>query len=455
MKKGIYAWLLCVVLVCGLFLGAPQSVLADSTYPEGPLVYAEGYFVLDADTGEVLAAKNGDERLYPASITKVLSALVVLENCDDLQDTLTFTKMSFTGIDSHSSTISPLPVEGEIMTVEDALYGMMLPSCNICANALAEYVAGSLEEFADMMNEKAKEIGANDSHFVTANGLHDDNHYSTPHDMALIFQEALKNPEFRKLDSTVNYTIYETNKCGARKLEMSHKMVSGQYECEGVFAGKTGRTNEAQRTLLTAAERNGRTVITVIMKSREDQFYNDTKVLMDYAYGRIQQTVGEYEWIPCNDTVWATGQVNVRELDNPYSTIEGCLTAGQSYERIAKYENWAKIKFGDGEYYVSSAYLSLTDPAKGEPTLDTVASREPVTDPVPSMTETEEETENYQNGGGSDGPEASGETETETESGSQIWLWILLVVLILVFLVCAALFVMMLRNDRRRRYRRR
>lgn len=457
MKKRTYALLtFCWILLLCLIMPAAGQAWADEAYPEGPQVYAEGYFVMDADTGEVLAAKNGDERFYPASITKVLTALVVLENCDNLNDRLTFSKTAFTGIDSHSSSMNPVPAEGETMTVKDALYGLILPSCNASANALAEYVSGSIEDFAGLMNKRAKEIGAVNSNFVTVNGLHNDNHYSTPHDMALIFQEALKNKEFLKIDTTVNYTVPATNKCGERQLQMSHQMVNGQYECEGVYAGKTGRTNEAQRTLLTVAERNGRRVITVIMKSNENQYYNDTKVLMDYGFGRIQQTADEYKWTECNDKVWATGQVNVRELDNPYSTIKGCLTAGQSYERIAKYQNWAKIRFGDGEYYVSAGFLSLTDPATGKVTLDTEPAREPVTEPAPTTAPEISGTEAVtQNGGADSSRERTTQASEKAESGSQIWIWVLLVVLIVVCLCCGAALVSMVIHDRRNRRGRR
>ena len=243
-----------------------------------------GYCVMDTDTGEIIIHKNMDEQFYPASITKVLTALVTLENCDNLDDTITFSDWAINSCTANSSTMPPKGMVGEQMTVRDVLYGMLLSSGNECANALAEYIGGDINTFAEMMNEKAKELGATNSHFVNAHGLHDPNHYTTPHDMALIYQAALENPTFREIDSTATYTIPATNMTGARALSMGHKMVNGQLPFEGVFAGKTGNTAEAGRTLLTAAERNGHTLISVVMKSNNDKFYLDTEILLEYGF---------------------------------------------------------------------------------------------------------------------------------------------------------------------------
>jgi D-alanyl-D-alanine carboxypeptidase len=155
----------------------------------------------------------------------------------------------------------------EVMTVRDALFGLMLNSSNECASALAVYTAGSIPAFTDMMNARAQEIGAVNTHFVNAHGLHNDDHYTTPHDMALIFQEALKNDEFRYIDSSKEYIIPQTNKNAARTVQTTNSFLNGAFPYEGVFAGKTGNTPVSGRTLCTAFYRDGIGILTVIMKS--------------------------------------------------------------------------------------------------------------------------------------------------------------------------------------------
>ncbi len=352
----IMAVIVSLSMLFGLDLGEVRAEL------EGPDVFAEGYCVMDTDTGEIIIHKNMDEQFYPASITKVLTAFVTLENCDNLDDTITFSDWAINSCTANSSTMPPKGMVGEQMTVRDVLYGMLLSSGNECANALAEYIGGDINTFAEMMNEKAKELGATNSHFVNAHGLHDPNHYTTPHDMALIYQAALENPTFREIDSTATYTIPATNMTGARALSMGHKMVNGQLPFEGVFAGKTGNTAEAGRTLLTAAERNGHTLISVVMKSNNDKFYLDTEILLEYGFNILEGDLPPVQWEEKDETVWATGNVKIREFPSTYASEKGFLETGDSVERIATYEGWSKVKIGEDEYYISSQYLTTQDP---------------------------------------------------------------------------------------------
>ena len=202
---------------------APQTV--ENSYElHGPDIYGETYCVIDGNTGEVLYSKDPEKKMYPASCTKMLTALLVLENVPDLSQTLTFTKSAI-DIDPSSSTLEPKAMVGETMTVKDALYGMLLKSANECGAMLGEYVAGSEAAFADMMNAKAAEIGCTNSHFMNAYGIHHDEHYTTAHDLALILRACMQNERYRELNATKSYIIPDTNMCGARAFNIGHAMI--------------------------------------------------------------------------------------------------------------------------------------------------------------------------------------------------------------------------------------
>ena len=398
--------------ICTIFVTTMSSYVTSSAEGtlEGPDVYAEGYCVMDADTGEVIIQKNMNEKFHPASITKTLTALVVLEEDYNLRDTITFSDNAIHSLSADSSTLPPMAQVGEQMSVKDVLYGMMLSSANECSNALAEYIAGSTEKFAKLMNEKAKEVGAKNSHFVNAHGLDDENHYTTPYDMAMIFKAGLENKMFKKIVSTPTYTIEQTNMTPARNLEMGHRMVNGNYQCDGVFAGKTGRTPLAGRTLLTAATRDGRTLISVVMKSNDDEFYNDTAIILEYGFGIASGKMEPVVWQDAKETIWATGNVKIREFPSVYSKEKGILQKGQSIERIATYGDWCKIQVGDNIYYVSNDYVTNIDPSKPpEETSEEITTEEVVT--------SEETTEkNYKNGDGNEYNEENVSSSQERSS---------------------------------------
>lgn len=355
--KKLSMFCIVVTMVVGL---VRQNVQAEM---QGPDVCADGYCVLDWETGEVIISKNKDEKLYPASITKVLTALVVVENVDDLDETITFSKYAIESLSVRSSTLNPTAQIGEQMTVRQALYGMLLVSANECATALAEYTGGSEKNFAEMMNKRAKEIGATNSHFVNAHGLHDKQHYTTPYDIALIFSEVLRNETVSEILQTTTYTIPATNKSDARNLQIGHGMLNGKESYEGVFAGKTGRTEQAGRTLLTACEREGHTLISSLMKSEDYKFYLDQKIIFDYAFGQVTGTMSTpFQWDEKEETVWATGNVTIREYPSIYSISVGILEEGQSLTRLATYEKWSMVQCESGVYYIGSAYLTTEDP---------------------------------------------------------------------------------------------
>lgn len=247
-----------------------------------PAVAAEGAVLLDAATGQVLYGKNQDQQFYPASITKVMTALVVLERCN-LNDIVTFSETATTNLESGAVSLGISA--GDQLTVEQCLYGLLLKSANEIGNGLAEHVAGSVEAFADLMNAKARELGCRNTHFVNPHGLNDENHKTTPYDMALIMRAALQNETFRKIDTTRTYEFPATKKAAARTITMGHKMMypSDSRYYEGIIGGKTGYTSKAGNTLVTGAERNGVRLIAVVMKA-SGTHYTDTKALLDYGF---------------------------------------------------------------------------------------------------------------------------------------------------------------------------
>lgn len=255
------------------------------TDPNAPAIEANSAIVIDAKTGYILYGKNETKRCYPASITKVMTCLVALEHVN-MTDTITFSEDAIWGIERDSNHIA-LDV-GEQITAEQCFYGILLQSANEAAWGMAEHVGGSLEGFADMMNQKAAELGCKDTHFVNANGLHDDNHYTTAYDMALITQAAIQNPMFRTIDETTYYQIPPTNLCEEpRDLWHQLKMLypTSPYYYEPLEGGKTGFTDQARNTLVTYAEKNGMELICVMMDCEgAANCYKDTAALYDYYF---------------------------------------------------------------------------------------------------------------------------------------------------------------------------
>lgn len=304
MKKLVNFIYIMLSLVLCLSIAQPVSTKAatessekkaeeNSVWPEGPKassISADSAIVMEASTGLILYEKKANKTHYPASITKIMTTLLCLEN-SSLDDVVTFSKEAVYGIEPGSSHIA-IDV-GEKLTMKDTLYGIMLESANEACLGAAEHVAGSIDAFVDMMNEKAKELGCKNTHFVNPNGLHDDNHYTTAYDMALISQAALKNETFREITGTKSYTIPKTNLKGPRTwIKNHHQMLNGykypQYEYDYCIGGKTGYTIRAGHTLVTFAKKDGMTLICVLMKAdgptAASNEYTDTKCLLDFGF---------------------------------------------------------------------------------------------------------------------------------------------------------------------------
>lgn len=243
--------------------------------------------MLNCNTGQVLFEKNAHTKFYPASITKVMTALLVAENCS-LSETVTFSKAATTNLESGAVTISL--TEGDQLTVEQSLYALMLKSANEVANGLAEHVSGSISGFTAKMNERARALGCLNTNFANSNGLNNTTHMTTPYDMALITRAAFENPTVAKVASTLSYKMPATKKGAAKTVTMGHKMLysTDSRYYEGIIGGKTGYTSKAGNTLVTCAQRDGVRLVAVVMKSSQTH-YADTKAMLDYGFARIGQ----------------------------------------------------------------------------------------------------------------------------------------------------------------------
>jgi D-alanyl-D-alanine carboxypeptidase (penicillin-binding protein 5/6) len=274
-------------LFCALLLlWSPVGMLSVWAYEELELK-SQTAVLMDMDTGQVLYSKDMHRRIYPASTTKVLTALVVAENARPYE-VVTVNQSAVDTITWDSSHIAL--TQGEQFTVDSGLYALMLPSANDAANALAEHVAGSQEAFAAMLNARAQEIGALNTHFTNAHGLHDDNHYTTAYDMALITRYAMQNELFRTYFGTPRFTMPPTNKNHQRPFtNYQYQLVreTGYYD-PSVLGGKVGYTKEAKHTMTTVAQRGDRTLVCTVMGSpkRGDKF-DDTEQLLEFGFSEF------------------------------------------------------------------------------------------------------------------------------------------------------------------------
>lgn len=314
--------------------------------------------LLDASTGSVLFSKNGDSRFYPASITKLMTALLAAEKCS-LNDTVTFSKTATTNLESGAVTLGL--VEGDKLIVEQCLYGLLLKSANEVANGLAEHVSGSVSSFSALMNARAKELGCTGTNFANPNGLNNSNHYTTPHDMALIARAAFQNETVRKVSSTLSYQIPATKKASARTISMGHKMLySGDSRYyPGIIGGKTGYTSLAGNTLVTCVERDGSRLIAVIMKSKSTH-YADTKALLDYGFavkaagGTVNSTLSGWRQ---ESGKWYYIKENGNKANNEWQKIDNLYYWFDSDSAMAT--GWRSFSNGDWYYFHSNGAMAV------------------------------------------------------------------------------------------------
>jgi serine-type D-Ala-D-Ala carboxypeptidase (penicillin-binding protein 5/6) len=267
-----------------------------------PTVIAESAAAIDSFSGQFLFLKNENARQYPASSTKILTALLVIEAGNlDKQVTIDLTD---TKVEPSNLDLKP----GEVYTRRQLLFGMMLKSANDVAMALARDNAGSVEAFAERMTKRAAELGATDSHFKNPHGLHDPDHYTTAHDLALIARAAMEQPFFRQIVSTIYYT-WKSPKGAVYQLRNHNRLLRHYIGCNGL---KTGFTRAAQQVLVSSALRDGHEVISVVLHTNKPGIWDDSKALLSYGLIKVGCPA---------DVVASSGVQKVQEKDE--ETTEG------------------------------------------------------------------------------------------------------------------------------------
>ena len=318
-RKRIFAALMAEIIMVGSICSSTAQAAAK--WPKGPdkgSLSSASAIVMELSTGTVLYSKNIHKKHYPASITKIMTSLLTLENSSP-SDVVTFTEAEAHGIETGSSSMYCVP--GEKFTIEQVLYGIMLQSANEMCLVAADHVAGSVDKFVEMMNQRVAQLGLKDTHFMNPNGLHNDDHYTSAYDMACIAREAWKNPSFQKICGTRTYQVKSTNKRKASEilggqLLNHHQMINGyetssRYEKDYVIGGKTGYTSMAHSTLVTFAEKDGMQLVSVIMKGNspkqgEPNEYTDTTRILDYAFEKFSKHAVNGENSDVNENLFNT-----------------------------------------------------------------------------------------------------------------------------------------------------
>lgn len=281
-----------IIFLATLFVFVPIRAFAATTETVSentPQIQSETAVLMDALTGQILYQKGMRAKMYPASITKIMTGMLALKNAE-MADVITMSSDAVFSIDRDSSHVA-LDVDEQI-TLEQAMYALSIESANDAANGIAELVGGSMENFVAMMNVAVKEIGAENTQFANAHGLFEEDHYTTAYDMAKITAEAIKVPGFTDVFSATYFEIPPTNKQpDTRYFGNRNKLLNGEMPYEGIIMSKTGWTSESQHTLVTAAKRGETTLIVVVMKSStSNDKWDDTVQLLDYGFSQFYRT---------------------------------------------------------------------------------------------------------------------------------------------------------------------
>lgn len=340
-------------------------------WPVGPAISAESAILMDANTGVILYAKNIHKKSYPASTTKILTCLIAMER-GNLDDMVTFSHDAVFSLPPRSSNMGM--DEGESITLEQCLYGILVGSANEVANAVGEHISGSIDDFVADMNKRAEELGCTDSHFMNTNGLPDDDHYTTVYDLALISSAFFQNEMLCKIDNTARYHFEPTaTQPDDFILKNKHQMITGEIAYEGVVGGKTGYTDAARQTLVTCVERNGMKLICVVFKEESPAQFTDTVELFDYGFNNFQvmnisENEDKYQIEPSdflrtgNDIFGSSKPILSIDSDS-YVIIPNTITfhdldSDIDYS-ISDENRIAQIRYSYHDTYVGSAYLDL------------------------------------------------------------------------------------------------
>ena len=290
MKKCKLLSLLLILVL--LFSLLPLQVTADEAAVP-PDIEAKAGMLIELNSNTILYEKEADTRIYPASLTKIMTCLVALEN-STLTDTVTVTEAAFDGLGEFSSTAGLFA--GEMLSMENLLYCMMISSANEACNIAAISIAGSVDAYVEMMNQRAQELGCKDTHFANTHGLHNENHYTTARDLSIITREALKNNTVRSIVSTYTYTVPPTNLAGSRTLTTTNSLMNPgapRYYDKRVNGVKTGFTTPAGRCLIATAQEGTISLLSIvcgcetrILSTGDLEFvsFPETKKLLEFGF---------------------------------------------------------------------------------------------------------------------------------------------------------------------------
>lgn len=293
---------------------------ATENWPTGPEINAESAILVELETGTILYAKNIHTQQYPASITKLLTTYIATANATS-NDQVRISSGAINSIEWWNDANIGIKT-GNIITMEEALYAVMVASANEVAYAIAEHISGSVTEFSNLMNETATQLGAINSNFMNPNGIHHDNHYTTAYDMAQIARAYFRNDFHCILSSTVSYTIPQTatQPNDSMSFTSKNRLFSGQtYAYEYLIGSKTGYTSMSRQTLVSAARRNGMTLICVVLNTESPFQFEDTLSLFQYGFGNFQ-THSVLE----NDTTYSIHNIDF------FNTVSSDLGASKS-----------------------------------------------------------------------------------------------------------------------------
>ena len=284
-----------------------------SNASDAPSVDTGSVYLMDSRTTKPLYSKDENTRMYPASTTKIMTAILTLENCSNLDDIAT---ASYEAVETIPEGYSIADIQiGEQLTIRQLLELLLVHSANDAANVLAEYIGGSISSFVSMMNTKLDELGLKNTHFTNAYGLHDEDHYSTAYDLAFLMKYCLENETFTKISGQASCAIPATNMWGPRKYDSTNRLLiaGDEYYYQYVFSGKTGFTSQAKHCLVTAAYNNDLELICVVLGN--DDRFNITKSLYEYAFSNyaLKNVINQND-VVTNITV-DNASYNTRSLD--------------------------------------------------------------------------------------------------------------------------------------------
>lgn len=388
-------------------------------WPAAPELSCESAVLIEASTGTVLYDKDCHSTRYPASITKIMTALLALEH-GNLSDMVPFTYYDVYTLETDAARIY-LDKDDEL-SLKDCLYAIMLASANDASNAVAEYVAKkqpeytkrieelqasgqtfdesevAIQVFADMMNRRATECGALGTHFVNPHGLFLEDHYTTAYDMAMITREAIKNEQFLQIEQSTSYII-PTTKSKSEELPIAnrHKMVFPRNEefYEGILGGKTGYVDQSGNTLVTFAKKNGMILISVVLMAGPGTVYTDTRTLLDYGFNNFTlHNISDYEtkFQPTGNSILGTASkalstsaslISVSKSDNIVLPIKATFDQCSSSMTYADGSSnlFATINYTYADHVVGTTTLTINDDKSNDfqfgPALEQESTRQP------------------------------------------------------------------------------